>query len=86
MLDSIILALKSFVSVYGAAGLFLVMVLQAVVAPLPSDTFIILAVVLGMDPVLVVDSGAAGSTVGGLIFLTPPAFHQLTLRRNNSNG
>ncbi len=67
MLESIILALKSFVSVYGAIGLFFVMVLQALVAPLPSDIFIILAVVLGMDPVVVVVSGAAGSTVGGMI-------------------
>lgn len=67
MLESIILALKSFISVYGAIGLFFVMVLQALVAPLPSDIFIILAVVLGMDPVVVVVSGAAGSTVGGMI-------------------
>jgi uncharacterized membrane protein YdjX (TVP38/TMEM64 family) len=67
MLESIILFLKSFVLTYGAVGLFLVMVLQAVVAPLPSDVFIVLAVILGMNPVLVVVSGALGSTVGGLI-------------------
>lgn len=67
MLESVILWLKWFVSAYGAVGLFLVMVLQAVVAPLPSDIFIVLAVVLGMDPVVVVVSGSLGSTVGGLV-------------------
>src|SRR3989304_8463164 len=67
MLESIVLMLKSFVSTYGAVGLFLVMVLQAVVAPLPSDVFIILAVILGMDPVVVVVAGSFGSTAGGLI-------------------
>lgn len=67
MLESIILFLKSFVLTYGAVGLFFVMVLQAVVAPLPSDVFIVLAVILGMNPVIVVVSGALGSTVGGLI-------------------
>ena len=67
MLESVVLWLKFFVSTYGALGLSLAMVLQAVVAPLPSDIFIVLAVVLGMNPVLVVVSGSLGSTVGGLI-------------------
>ncbi len=67
MLDSILLFLKSFVSNYGIIGLFFVMVLQAVIAPLPSDIFIVLAVLLGMNPALVVIVGALGSTAGGVI-------------------
>ncbi len=67
MFEFFINLMRNLVVTYGAVGLFLVMLLQAVVAPLPSDIFIILAVILGMNPIVVVVSGALGSTAGGLI-------------------
>lgn len=61
------MALKSFVTVYGVFGLFVAMIVQAIVAPLPSDIFPVVAVMLGMDPVTIVVVASIGSTLGGAV-------------------
>jgi len=67
MIETVIAFLKLFVATYGIPGLFVVMVAQAVVAPLPSDIFPVLAVMLGMHPVMVILVASLGSTVGGVV-------------------
>lgn len=61
------MALKSFVTVYGVFGLFVAMIVQAIVAPLPSDIFPVVAVMLGMHPVTIVVVASIGSTLGGAV-------------------
>lgn len=63
----IITFLKLFITTYGVPELFVVMVAQAVIVPLPSDIFPAFAVMLGMHPIIVVLVAAFGSTVGGVI-------------------
>lgn len=67
MMETIITILKFFVAAYGVPGLFLVMFVQAIIAPLPSDIFPVLAVMLGMHPAAVVLVASLGSTVGGVV-------------------
>jgi len=67
MIDAVITFLQSLISTYGVPGLFVVMFAQAVVAPLPSDIFPVLAVMLGMHPITVVLVASLGSTAGGVV-------------------
>ncbi len=59
--------ISKFVKEYGAIGLFLAMVLQAVVSPIPADAVLVAAGALGMTPLEVGIYGGMGIAVGSLI-------------------
>ncbi|MBI2184595.1 MAG: DedA family protein [Thaumarchaeota archaeon] len=59
--------MRLMVNTLGPTGLFSAMVIQAVIAPIPSDLLIVSSIALGMDPITVVATASAGSTVGGVL-------------------
>ncbi|MBI4258313.1 MAG: TVP38/TMEM64 family protein, partial [Thaumarchaeota archaeon] len=64
---SIIETMRLMVNTLGPLGLFSAMVIQAVIAPIPSDLLVVSSVALGIDRVAVVVAASAGSTVGGVV-------------------
>lgn len=67
MIETGIAFLNLFLATCGIIGLFLIMVIQAGVAPLPSDIFPVLAVISGMHFLTVVLVALLDLTVGGFV-------------------
>ncbi|HIC83996.1 MAG TPA: hypothetical protein EYO93_01220 [Nitrososphaerales archaeon] len=63
--------LQLFIENYGFFGVFIAMFIQALIpVAIPSDVVIIAAVLLNINPILVIIASALGSTAGGLIGFT----------------
>ena len=63
--------LQLFIESYGFYGVFIAMFIQAIIpVAIPSDAVIIAAVLLNINPILVIIASALGSTLGGLIGFT----------------
>ena len=61
-------SLQLFIENYGFYGVFIAMFLQALVpVAIPSDVIIVAAILLNVNPVLVIIASALGSTAGGSI-------------------
>jgi uncharacterized membrane protein YdjX (TVP38/TMEM64 family) len=67
LLEEAVDAMRGIVDALGPLGLFVAMIIQAVIAPIPSDLLVISAVAFGMDPVFAIVAAATGSTVGGVL-------------------
>jgi len=59
--------LQTMVTQYGSLGLFVVMVIQTIIAPLPSEMVIMLAGAIGISFPIVVAYGGLGLIVGAII-------------------
>ena len=61
-------SIQLYIENYGFFGVFIAMFLQAIIpVAIPSDAIIIAAVVLNINPILIISAAALGSTTGGLI-------------------
>ena len=60
-------ALLNLVRTYGTLGLFLVMIIQTIIAPIPSEALLLLAGGIGISMLDVVIYGGTGMIVGSII-------------------
>lgn len=66
-IQSLASAIQLLIENYGFFGIFFAMVIQAIIpVAIPSDAVIIGAVLLKIDPILIIIASALGSTIGGL--------------------
>ena len=68
LIQSIITSQNALIENYGFIGVFVAMILQAIIPiAIPSDAVVIGAVVLGIDNIAVIIASTLGSTIGGII-------------------
>lgn len=60
-------ALLNLINSYGLIGLFLVMIIQTIIAPIPSEMMLIFAGSIGLDTLGIVLYGGTGMIVGAIL-------------------